>query len=103
MLKGLALTPRALEEHVNRKRILFQGSLAKDAARGVDPSERPGLALEISTLLGEGLIRAGFDLVLTGGGSLMSRVGASAAVACVSCSADPKDRIRTYIYPDERN
>jgi predicted Rossmann-fold nucleotide-binding protein len=93
-----------LEEHVNRKRILFQGSLAqdKDNPRQVDKIERPGLALEISTLLGERLILAGFDLVLTGSDSLMRCVGTSAVAACVAVPADPKDRICTYIYHDEQ-
>src|SRR5262245_53517653 len=86
---------------MERRRILFQGSLAKDKSRQPEPAERPEWALEFCTLLGKSLINSGFDIVLTSGGSLDVLVGASAVEACAAMSVDPKDRIRTYVYPGQ--
>jgi hypothetical protein len=78
-----------------RFRILFRGSHERRGRRD-DPAESLAKAEPIASALGDQIIRAGFDLILSGNRSLDSLVGQSAVGACADMGIDASERIRTY-------
>jgi predicted nucleotide-binding protein len=78
-----------------RCRVLFQGSHVIGGRR-MDPPVLLSKAQLIATALGDALIRADLDLILTGYRNLDMAVGTAAVAACRDLGVDPKERIRTY-------
>lgn len=80
---------------MGRFRILFQGS---HTGRSFAALTRPLEEVQaLAAAIGEAVIDAGFDLILTGGSAgLDPPVGEAAVKRCERLGVDPRDRIRTY-------